>query len=430
MSSKGARSDSFGWNTVRGRQRPRFSEGQCGFKHGFKQQQKRQRTSTESGSGGSISGDTSKVDFEHGNELSIDEFKNMNIDNKLDTLFVYLCDVKSTNQRLLKAEKTVHDIHESTKHNSDRIETLAYRSIDLEARQRRNNLIFWGIPEVRMEDCLTLVADFLADHLDLDPERICIQRAHRVGKLSNPRRSLIGQATNKPKHRPLIALFCDYQDVELILGSAKKLKGKGFGINRDYPPEIIAARKPLFAEKKNLQLANPNSKLSIQYPAKLFMDGRLIKDAFPAWQDSIRKSRLDSITLPTGKSHSRSGPTPRLDSRPVSVSVSPTPNRQSDRVRLSDKIINRPIEPDVFADDSSSDMEQSPTDDPRDKSPITTVQADVHIPGQPHLVQPGYVDPAGDLAGGTSIHTNDIEADTPPDPPGEPAWDSIDPGHD
>ena len=266
MSSRGGRSDSFGWNTVKGRQRPRFSERQ----YGSKQQQKRQRISTESGSGGSFSGDTSKADFELENELSLDEFKNMNIYNKLDTLFVYVCDVKSTNQRLLKAEKTVHEIHESTKHNSDRIDILAYRSIDLEARQRRNNLIFWGIPEVRSENCMTLVADFLAEHLELDPDRICIQRTHRVGKPPKPHKFVIGQATNKPKHRPLIALFRDYQDVELILGSAKKLKGKGFGINRDYPPEIIAARKPLFAEKKKLQLANPNTKISIQYPAKLF----------------------------------------------------------------------------------------------------------------------------------------------------------------
>ena len=66
---------------------------------------------------------------------------------------------------------------------------------------------------------MTLVADFLAEHLDLDPDRICIQRAHRVEKPPKPHKFVIGQATNKPKHRPLIALFRDYQDVELILGS-------------------------------------------------------------------------------------------------------------------------------------------------------------------------------------------------------------------
>ena len=426
MSSRGGRSDSFGWNTVKGRQRPRFSERQ----YGSKQQQKRQRISTESGSGGSFSGDTSKADFELENELSLDEFKNMNIDNKLDTLFVYICDVKSTNQRLLKAEKTVHEIHESTKHNSDRIDILAYRSIDLEARQRRNNLIFWGIPEVRSENCMTLVADFLAEHLELDPDRICIQRAHRVGKPPKPHKFVIGQATNKPKHRPLIALFRDYQDVELILGSAKKLKGKGFGINRDYPPEIIAARKPLFAEKKKLQLANPNTKISIQYPAKLFMEGRLITDALPTWQDTIRKSRLDSITLPTGKASSRPGPTNRPDSRPTSDSLNSRSNRPSDRVRLSDMNMYKPIEPDVFNDDSSSDMELSPTVDSRDEPPITTVQADVHTPGQSHLEQHGHVNPIGDSAGGTSIPTKDTEADNPPDPPGDPETDIINLGHD
>ena len=362
MSSRGGK-PGFGWNTVRGRQRPRFSDRQYG---------KRQRTSTESGSGSSLSGDTSKTETELENELSLDEFKKLELNDKIDTMFVYLCDVKSTNQRLLKAEKTVHDIHESTLHNSDRINILAYRSIDLEARQRRNNLIFWGIPEVRNENCLTTVTDFLAENLDLDPDRICIQRAHRVGKPIKPRRSVIGLAANKPRHRPLIALFRDYQDVELILGSASKLQGKGFGINRDYPPEIIAARKPLFAEKKKLQLANPTSKISIQYPAKLYMDGRLVKDALPMWQTNIRKSRLDSISLPTGIPEPRQADTGEVDSRPVSANVSPTTTRNATRVRLSDKNMYKPIEPDVF-EDSSSEMQHTLSGDTRDLPPTTTL---------------------------------------------------------
>ena len=77
---------------------------------------------------------------------------------------------------MLKAEKTVHEIHESTLYNSEHIDILAYWSIDIEARQRRNNLIFWGIPEVRSEDCFVAVSDFLAEHLELDPEGMCIQK--------------------------------------------------------------------------------------------------------------------------------------------------------------------------------------------------------------------------------------------------------------
>ena len=95
------------------------------------------------------------------------------------------------------------------------------------------------------------------------------------------------------KHRPLIACFRDYPDVELILSNANKLQGTRYGINRDYPREIIDAKKPLFEEKKRLKSQNPNATISIQYPAKLVMNGRVIKDKFPQWLTVMRSDRLD-----------------------------------------------------------------------------------------------------------------------------------------
>ncbi|MEW8562074.1 MAG: hypothetical protein AB2541_08210 [Candidatus Thiodiazotropha sp.] len=232
MATKGGKSDSFGWNTVKGRQRPRSAGRVSGAQHGRKQKPKRQRTSTGSGSSESPVGETSKTDFCFDNDLSVEDFKSLNIDNKLDTIFACLREVKTTNQRLLKAERTVHEIRESTLQNSERIDILVYKSLDIEARQRRNNLIFWGVPEVRSEDCLTVLSEFFSDRLELDPERICVQRAHRVGKLQSSKVTYIGQAVNKMKHRPLTAQFRDYQDVELVLSNAGKLKGTSLGKQR------------------------------------------------------------------------------------------------------------------------------------------------------------------------------------------------------
>ena len=55
---------------------------------------------------------------------------------------VCLLEVKATNERLLKAEQTVYKMQEVIQVNERRINILAYKSIDLAARQRRNNLIF------------------------------------------------------------------------------------------------------------------------------------------------------------------------------------------------------------------------------------------------------------------------------------------------
>ena len=75
----------------------------------------------------------------------------------------------------------MRDLRDQTDLNSERLDILAYKSIDTEARQRRNNLTFWGIPEVLNEDCMTVIKEFLCERFSLDPDTICIQRAHRIG---------------------------------------------------------------------------------------------------------------------------------------------------------------------------------------------------------------------------------------------------------
>ena len=37
----------------------------------------------------------------------------------------------------------------------------------------------------------------------------------------------------------------------------------------------------------------PNAKVSIQYPAKLIVDGRVHKDMFPRWREIIKRDRLN-----------------------------------------------------------------------------------------------------------------------------------------
>lgn len=224
--------------------------------------------------------------------LDIEQFKSLNVDDKLDRIFVCLQGIMSTNERLLKAEQTVHELRNIAQTNKTRIDLLAYKSIDNEARQRRNNLIFWGIPETLNEDCMTVISEFLSDKLAIDPDAIYIQRAHRIGRINTRRH---GSSQSAPtKHRPLIAAFRDYPDVELIISNAGKLKGTTFGINRDYPQEIVDARKPLFREKKQLKSLNPSSNISIQYPAKLVKDGLVVKDMLPDWFRVMKGNRISS----------------------------------------------------------------------------------------------------------------------------------------
>ena len=268
-----------------------------GYRGGFsgssgvreKQPMKRQRTSD--GSAGS-SADASKIysDIPDPPTLTADQFKSLDIDGKLENIFQCLQGLTVTNQRLLKSEQALFEMRNTGRVNKDRINLLAYKSIDNEARQRRNNLIFWGIPETFQEDSCAALSQFLADHLTLDPDTIFIQRAHRMGRFKHTR----GRPGHpvEIKNRPLIAAFRDYPDVELILSNVNKLIGTHFGINRDFPQEIVSARKILSKEKKELKIHNPNSDISIRYPAKLIMDKKVVKDMFPDWAMVMKQDRL------------------------------------------------------------------------------------------------------------------------------------------
>lgn len=125
----------------------------------------------------------------------------------------------------------------------------------------------------------------------MDPDAVCIKRAHRIGRFKQERRT-VGNRQVAVRHRPLIAAFRDYQDCELILSNASKLKDTAFGVSRDYPQELINARKPLRAEMKTLKSKFPRAKVSIQYPAKLIIDGRVHQDMFPRWREYMKCDRL------------------------------------------------------------------------------------------------------------------------------------------
>jgi hypothetical protein len=174
----------------------------------------------------------------------------------------------------LEHAKSVSDIY---------FKMLAYHSIDLEARSRRSNLIFYGLADLDDENTYHVLTDFFSDYLDLDLSEFFIQRIHRLGSLSRAR------AYSQITRRPIIVAFRDYGDTEYILDRAKLLKDTRFGIDRDYPKEIASARKklwPLYLENKKLR-----KDVKIAYPAKLIVNGKVVADEFPSWHEILQKDR-------------------------------------------------------------------------------------------------------------------------------------------
>ena len=91
-------------------------------------------------------------------KVSVNESRVKLIQNRLDSVFT----IKS---RVSALENTIRSQH-------DRLKLLEYRSLDIEARSRRKNLLFKGIPEDRNENCFDAVRQFISSKLHIDSSQL------------------------------------------------------------------------------------------------------------------------------------------------------------------------------------------------------------------------------------------------------------------
>ena len=142
------------------------------------------------------------------------------------------------------------------------------RLIDQEARGRRNNLILFGIQEKEggEEDCVSRVADLLKEVGGLT--NVTIQRCHRLGR----------KKEGQTRARPIIFNVMDFNDKVRIL-RIKKHMPRGVGVAEDFPWEIRKAREILIPELKREK--DKGEMVYLAYPAKLIIDGRIVKEVDP-----------------------------------------------------------------------------------------------------------------------------------------------------
>ena len=73
-------------------------------------------------------------------------------------------------------------------------------------------------------------------------------------------------------------------------------KGTQFSICYDLSKEINEARKKLWGEVKSIKSKRPSARVQIVYPAKIVVEGKIVRDEFPDWGDIIQASRLLEFT--------------------------------------------------------------------------------------------------------------------------------------
>ena len=233
-------------------------------------------------------------------------FNNLTTDEKLNCLFEKISvshdmlkevqreqnkqsnDIHLMNGHINETRQHVQEIENVLKLHSKRLTLLSYKSIDIEARSRRNNLIFWGLAESGRENCADNIMCFIERELGTNTHDMCIDRAHRLGRPSSQ-----GQGDRR---RPIIVRFRDYVDTDTILRQAYRLKGTRFGVDRDYPKEIAQFRKRLYSSVVAREARANRSKVQVRYPARLVIDGHVENDAFPNWFNILNTDRIDIET--------------------------------------------------------------------------------------------------------------------------------------
>ncbi|KAH3817578.1 hypothetical protein DPMN_119117 [Dreissena polymorpha] len=235
-----------------------------------------------------------------------EQFVNMNIDDKLLCIFekinsvedkISQCrsDIVRANTNFKRIDDRVCALEQICEWQSEMTRSMCYHSIDMDARDMRNNIIIYGLSEKMSYNDRTLVIRFLENELEIETEGMMIDRAHRLGRINS---------NLNDQKRPMIVRFRDYVDTETILARAYKLKRSPFGIERQYPKEIARARKELYQSQEAVQGRQLHQKVQIKYPARLYINGRVVRDMFPEWYSMLATDRLKQC--PTSHTHDKS----------------------------------------------------------------------------------------------------------------------------
>ena len=224
-------------------------------------------------------------------------FHSLSMDDKLSHMYEKLQNLELSNQTISQTTAQISQKlntvqgkvgHVENKLNGHEIflKVLAYKSMDIEARSRRCNLIFHGLAEFKNECLSDVLKDFLWNEMGIDADSLFIDRFHRLGSLIKAKQ----KRPNENPRRPVIIAFQDYKSVERVMNAAYMLANSGFSVTRDYPKEIVVARQRLLPRYK-AERRNFNNKVSIEFPAKLVVNSKIVADEFPEWHSLLAYDR-------------------------------------------------------------------------------------------------------------------------------------------
>ncbi|XP_049514379.1 uncharacterized protein LOC125941357 [Dermacentor silvarum] len=167
----------------------------------------------------------------------------VNTDKILMDLNKRMTELEHHYQAMIPLQNELEAVKCASAQTASLVSVIENRLDDADNRSRRNNLIFYGLPDTNPKETFAqsekLVIDEIADTMKVNLESKDIERAHRLGRYSPNR------------HRPIIIKFASYKTKESVLSNGRKLKGTNHSVSEDFSPAVRNARKHLIAYAKS-----------------------------------------------------------------------------------------------------------------------------------------------------------------------------------
>ena len=154
---------------------------------------------------------------------------------------------KETSDIKKAQEELTLDVEKKLTHTNKALSETKEKTIDLEDRSRRSNLVFFNIAEAPQglnEDCEEKIEHML-DELNIvmpGGERTYIDRAHRLGKRTP-------ESSTKPQ--PIIVKLTYYKQKQFILKNGYRFKNTPVNMSEDFSRETLKVHKQLHSYGKH-----------------------------------------------------------------------------------------------------------------------------------------------------------------------------------
>ena len=172
-------------------------------------------------------------------------------------------------------------------------EDLTNKASDLEDRSRRNNVVFFNIPEEAEENCDSIIMNLLTSRGFFESDyTLELDRSHRLGKKKPD--------SDSSRPRPIIVRFSFYKDKDHVIKNGKLLKGSDIIVREDFSKLTLEIHKDLrnhALQAKNAMLDNPQQTHEIVFFRVTYRRVALTykKKGNPSSQTFIRSFSLNYI---------------------------------------------------------------------------------------------------------------------------------------